>query len=698
MKGELLRTTVWALCVVTAAAAAAAENRYADRRHRATDYHRANPEDAAARWKRAYAAPWNGEHSEYQTFTKFSLWKPPMYQINGAYYIPVLGEPGKVPMYFAPQPFNPSNVYPTKRKPFVGPPYLPPHTTAAPTDEATTMKLASRFEFDDDDDRPVWNTIDREPAPAAAAPTRPPAPRQPPPPLVHRPNTIQLSAQDEEAIKAIFGDDSPPPRVVPSTPRTTTTTTTTTTPPPPARRPSGPSNCVWAVVSCCSAASSAYPERCFEQRGCPGPFWGASPCDTEFAKAAVEAALKFYDQTPEKDSEGPPKSCICLHNTKLTSSAKWKDLPAKDLRQSGEQYRPVERPSVLHESCPIGPSKFRDRTRKDEDERSARCPFQGLMCREAVAQPGGRIATAGDILRGLLEGSWRDDAGFVGSFGILLIEKQPSRKSCKSLDSHTASTKSLLTTHTVHVHRFDMHAKGIDTAVVPDNKIFWIFRYRRYLHILILDTMLVLCALIAAYSTPALATAAPRPPPPDDDQMMRQGMMIGPPMMPPPRPMMTPGVIPMGPPMFQPMPPPPMMGINPALEEMNPDLDSEVISVVIHHNFHKEDCYQDTQYNEMGACQGDYRVIAWHHGRCVVRPYGGCHPTRNNFKSYLECLTTAGLVCGDIGGGLSDSLKDFLASWCPISLVCKMLGLMSVNGQGIRESEVQRLFSTIRPY
>nr|CAI5821207.1 unnamed protein product [Callosobruchus analis] len=78
--------------------------------------------------------------------------------------------------------------------------------------------------------------------------------------------------------------------------RTTTTTTTTTVPPTTSSRP-GPSNCVWAVVSCCSVTTNAVPESCFEQRGCPGPFWGASPCDSDFAKAAIEAALKYYGGT-----------------------------------------------------------------------------------------------------------------------------------------------------------------------------------------------------------------------------------------------------------------------------------------------------------------------------------------------------------------------------------------------------------------
>lgn len=58
---------------------------------------------------------------------------------------------------------------------------------------------------------------------------------------------------------------------------------------------SNPSNCAWAVVSCCSASSTEVPESCFEARGCPGPFWDRSPCESDFAKAAIKRALEYYN-------------------------------------------------------------------------------------------------------------------------------------------------------------------------------------------------------------------------------------------------------------------------------------------------------------------------------------------------------------------------------------------------------------------
>lgn len=61
---------------------------------------------------------------------------------------------------------------------------------------------------------------------------------------------------------------------------------------------SSPSNCVWAIISCCSATSITPPQNCFEQRGCPGPFWGNSPCHSDFARTAIAAAVEYYNRHP----------------------------------------------------------------------------------------------------------------------------------------------------------------------------------------------------------------------------------------------------------------------------------------------------------------------------------------------------------------------------------------------------------------
>lgn len=76
-------------------------------------------------------------------------------------------------------------------------------------------------------------------------------------------------------------------------------TTTTTTPRPTTSNDSnsiskGPSRCVWAIVSCCTASSGQVDFGCFEELGCQGPFWDTNPCDSEVAKAAIANALNFY--------------------------------------------------------------------------------------------------------------------------------------------------------------------------------------------------------------------------------------------------------------------------------------------------------------------------------------------------------------------------------------------------------------------
>ncbi|XP_056642186.1 uncharacterized protein LOC130448722 isoform X2 [Diorhabda sublineata] len=221
-------------------------------------------------------APWDAEHTEYQshTFTRMSIWRPPVYALNRPYFIPIYGPSGGIPIYFAPQPFGGQD-----KPPYMGPAYLPPKEQPEST-QAPSVNVVDRFNYDDDDDRPIWNKGSSNSISDSDKPARPPAD-----------NSIHLSAADENMMREIF--KIRPTQSAQQPPRTIPTTTTST--PPPTQDPPGPSNCVWAVVSCCSADTNVYPERCFEQRGCPGPFWGGSPCDTEFAKAAVAAALKYYN-------------------------------------------------------------------------------------------------------------------------------------------------------------------------------------------------------------------------------------------------------------------------------------------------------------------------------------------------------------------------------------------------------------------
>lgn len=257
------------------------------------------------------------------------MYKPAVYSLNRPYFIPVYGPAGQIPVFFPPQPYyNNVGIPPDNpMRPFMGPTYLPPqHTTQKPPG-TTTMKLNNRFpDLDEDDEpRPIWGTVKpvrpqvRPQKPSqngqgsGIIPTRPPRPKTTSeiPPLVHQVtdgkmplNAIDESKETDTAIENIFGgaeDFRPLParpqtsrpsfQVPPS--RTTTVPPRTTT----ARKDSSaPSNCVWAVVSCCSAANNKVAEECFAQRGCPGPFWGPSPCDSDFAKAAINKALEYYGQ------------------------------------------------------------------------------------------------------------------------------------------------------------------------------------------------------------------------------------------------------------------------------------------------------------------------------------------------------------------------------------------------------------------
>ncbi|EEZ98098.1 DNA-directed RNA polymerase II subunit RPB1 [Tribolium castaneum] len=222
--------------------------------------------------KRSYY-PWQNEVTYEVPYQSITVWKSPVYQLSRPYYIPIFGVPGRVPIYYPPQPFvNPGVPKDnTGKKPFVAPTYLPPV-------ETTTMTIRDRFNGGDNyDDRPIWadetGKTTQRPG-TGAVPTRKPRPSRPrtPPPLVHNPTDPEGFAKESE--------DSNQPSTTVSTPQF---------------RPNEPSRCVWAIISCCSSTSEVSYD-CFEQRGCPGAFWDKSPCDNEFAQAAIEAALNYYNK------------------------------------------------------------------------------------------------------------------------------------------------------------------------------------------------------------------------------------------------------------------------------------------------------------------------------------------------------------------------------------------------------------------
>ncbi|KAL1512875.1 hypothetical protein ABEB36_002386 [Hypothenemus hampei] len=219
-----------------------------------------------------------------------TLYRPAPYTISRPYYIPVYGYSSGHLIFYPPQPLyrNPGVpkdnpiIPPVSPSFFQGPSYLPPE------DKKPDMTM-NRFggEDDDDNDRPIWGTSG----------------------LVQMSLNGGSSQQDNPVIPTRPPADSDDQRDFPSLmheqttkrnePEVAVTTQQSIAAQNAIRR--GPSNCVWAIISCCSAADpSSVPLNCFEQRGCPGPFWGSSPCQGDFARSAIQAATNYYQNVPAR--------------------------------------------------------------------------------------------------------------------------------------------------------------------------------------------------------------------------------------------------------------------------------------------------------------------------------------------------------------------------------------------------------------
>lgn len=246
-------------------------------------------------------------------YEPISVYKPPMYALSRPYYVPVFGAPGRVPIYFPPQPLNihfPDDDNSINKKPFKGPAYLPPAPPTTESGDKVNMTISNRFKDEDEEPAPIWGIVKTDPAAAPVGrPTRPPSSGQTTlPPLVHAtvnkrpasqgnqiyfdneaPSAVMLHVESEEDEKLYV----PPVVAAPAS---------TVAPPQAAQAPnevkkdnSSPGPCVWAIISCCSAASDQIRYNCFEQRGCGGAFWGRSPCDSDLTQSAIAAALNYYN-------------------------------------------------------------------------------------------------------------------------------------------------------------------------------------------------------------------------------------------------------------------------------------------------------------------------------------------------------------------------------------------------------------------
>ncbi|KAL9900016.1 hadley isoform 1-T10 [Glossina fuscipes fuscipes] len=65
--------------------------------------------------------------------------------------------------------------------------------------------------------------------------------------------------------------------------------------PPPAQGNRGISQCVWAIVNCCSTGDSEIRYSCFEQNGCYGAFWDLNPCAESVRDNIITYVADYYD-------------------------------------------------------------------------------------------------------------------------------------------------------------------------------------------------------------------------------------------------------------------------------------------------------------------------------------------------------------------------------------------------------------------
>lgn len=57
----------------------------------------------------------------------------------------------------------------------------------------------------------------------------------------------------------------------------------------------GISQCVWAIVNCCSNGDSEIRYSCFEQNGCYGAFWDLNPCAESVRDNIITYVADYYD-------------------------------------------------------------------------------------------------------------------------------------------------------------------------------------------------------------------------------------------------------------------------------------------------------------------------------------------------------------------------------------------------------------------
>lgn len=223
-------------------------------------------------------------------FVNYNFLQPQVYQISRPYFIPVLGAPGKIPIYFPPQPLTINPGFPINNPPNKS--YFPPRGYLPPVD-SNNVTTSTRF---NEDEGPVWGAVEagipqRRPTAPVRPTRRPSGSRKTVPPLVRRPDPNEADSSPNSVFNNLSSSSAlrppaafAPAQSAPPLPRTTEAPSTLQ-----------PTRCVWAIISCCTANSGQVRYECFEQLGCSGAFWDTSPCESDIARAAIDTAMKYYE-------------------------------------------------------------------------------------------------------------------------------------------------------------------------------------------------------------------------------------------------------------------------------------------------------------------------------------------------------------------------------------------------------------------
>lgn len=142
----------------------------------------------------------------------------------------------------------------------------------------------------DENDRVIFSGGSR-------ATQRPVATRRPPESIFRNPNPgnfdfsfMNPGMQDTQLTRPMGSPAANAPRITTMRPLAPPSAAPSPTP---GKR--GISQCVWAIVNCCSNGDSEIRYSCFEQNGCYGAFWDLNPCAESVRDNIITYVADYYD-------------------------------------------------------------------------------------------------------------------------------------------------------------------------------------------------------------------------------------------------------------------------------------------------------------------------------------------------------------------------------------------------------------------